>query len=254
MLLRTQLKDVAETHTNGNMGYAEKLYLQDIILHSIYQKTTDELVFKGGTCLLKLYNLDRFSEDLDFTLNDKELDIGEIIDDSIRHLEKFGAEVEENGTRETQDSYKTRLGIKGPLYQGTRLSLSFVRIEVNKKARAENPVNKRYSPVFPDVPAFNLMALSQEEILSEKIRAIVTRARPRDLYDVYHLLKKNVKIKRDLTGRKLDYYDLEFEKDKVMEEAKKLEKGWEDVSTLTFSDPPAFHEAIETLKDGLNSV
>src|SRR3989344_3824087 len=52
----------------------EKDYLQDLILFSIYSFIGKELVFKGGTCLYKLYKLGRFSEDLDFTLT-KDIDI-----------------------------------------------------------------------------------------------------------------------------------------------------------------------------------
>lgn len=250
MLLKPQLQEIADTYTNGNIGHTEKLYLQDIILHSIYQKTTDELIFKGGTALLKLYNLDRFSEDLDFTLN-KETDLNKVIKDSKRHLENFGIEIEEEQTEETEETYKTRLGIKGPLYSGTRLSLSFIRIEINKKAEAQKPVNKRYSPIFPDIPTFNIITLNQEEILAEKIRALMTRTRARDLYDIYHLLNKDVGIDKDLTNKKLSYYDKEFNREEVIQRAKNIEKGWEDLSTLTFSEPVSFDKVLRTLKENL---
>lgn len=250
MLLKPQLREIADTHTNGNIGHTEKLYLQDIILHSIYQKTTDELIFKGGTALLKLYNLDRFSEDLDFTLN-REIDLNKIIKDLKRHLNNFGAEIEEEQTKETEKTYKTRLGIKGPLYSGTRPSLSFIRIEINKKAEAQKPVNKRYSPIFPDIPAFNIITLSQEEILAEKIRALMTRTKARDLYDIYHLLNKDVRIDKDLTNKKLSYYNKEFNEEEIIERTKNLEKEWMDLSNLTFSEPPTFNKTLKNLKENL---
>ena len=46
----------------------EKDYLQDLILYNIYKTTKNAFVFKGGTALSKVYHTDRFSEDLDFTL------------------------------------------------------------------------------------------------------------------------------------------------------------------------------------------
>ncbi len=46
-----------------SLGNAEKDYLIDIVLLLISRNTKDELVFKGGTCLYKFHNLDRFSED-----------------------------------------------------------------------------------------------------------------------------------------------------------------------------------------------
>ena len=47
-----------------NLGQAEKDYVQTFIL---YQRYGRELVFKGDTALNKCYNLDRFSQDIDFT-------------------------------------------------------------------------------------------------------------------------------------------------------------------------------------------
>ena len=48
----------------------EKDYLIDVCLH-MTSRYRDALVFKGGTALYKFHNLNRFSEDLDFTLNKK---------------------------------------------------------------------------------------------------------------------------------------------------------------------------------------
>jgi len=47
-------------------------YLQIIILKSIYQsKFGQDISFMGGTCLRICYDLKRYSEDLDFTLDKK---------------------------------------------------------------------------------------------------------------------------------------------------------------------------------------
>ena len=43
-----------------------KEYLQDIILSIIYNSYYKDLIFYGGSCLRKIYNLNRLSEDLDF--------------------------------------------------------------------------------------------------------------------------------------------------------------------------------------------
>ena len=56
-----------------SLGNAEKDYLIDLTLFSISKNTKDELVFKGGTCLSKFYNLDRFSEDIDCDDNDNKV-------------------------------------------------------------------------------------------------------------------------------------------------------------------------------------
>src|SRR3989344_7691830 len=48
-----------------------KEHVQDYILDFIYSSDYKNLIFYGGTCLRKVYGLDRMSEDLDFeTLED----------------------------------------------------------------------------------------------------------------------------------------------------------------------------------------
>lgn len=251
MLSERQIEEVSRTLTEGNRGHAEKLYLQDIMLSTISREVVDELVFKGGTALLKFYQLDRFSEDLDFTKNG-EIDLEKLMGKVERDLENFGAEVQEKKIEESERSFKARLGIKGPLYSGERRSLSFIRIEINKKSSVEKVDTQRYTPRFQNITAFELPVLTQDEILAEKIRAIRTREKSRDLYDIYHLLQKGVEIDVDLVNIKLDYYDLSHDIESTLESARELEKNWETVSTLAYSKPPEFSEALETLEKGLS--
>ena len=50
--------------------------------------------------------------------------------------------------------------------------------------------------------------LSKEEIAAEKIRAILTRKKGRDLYDLWYLLTQNVVLDNKLIKQKLKYYNL----------------------------------------------
>lgn len=246
MLLRSQLEDLAKTFTNGNTGHMEKLYLQDIALHSIYREVVDELVFKGGTALLKLYNLDRFSEDLDFAAV-KEIDLVKVLESVGRHLGNFGAKVGKVESENNENSFNARLGVQGPLYTSDELSLSFFRIEVNKMTEAENPIVRRYTPNFPDIPAFEILTLTEEEILAEKIRGLVTRSRPKDLYDIYHLLSKGVEIDKKLVEKKLEYYDLGFDPATILKEARKNRKNWGGLENLIYSRLPEFDGTLDLL-------
>ena len=67
MITKEILMDVARKKGLLNKEYMEKDYFQDLLLFNIY-KQTNLLIFKGGTALYKLYGLQRFSEDLNFTL------------------------------------------------------------------------------------------------------------------------------------------------------------------------------------------
>lgn len=67
MLSRNRPGQLSKTLSDGNLGHAEKHYLQDIVLSTtVRREAVTELVFIGGTALMKVYQLDRYSEDLDF--------------------------------------------------------------------------------------------------------------------------------------------------------------------------------------------
>jgi len=57
----------------------------------------------------------------------------------------------------------------------------------------------------PHPSAFRVMA--REEILAEKARACLTRARPRDLYDIWFLRSKGVTLDRQMIADKLRFYE-----------------------------------------------
>ncbi|MEK6848678.1 MAG: nucleotidyl transferase AbiEii/AbiGii toxin family protein, partial [Nanoarchaeota archaeon] len=70
MITKEILMQNAKAKGLTNKEHIEKDYFQDKLLYSIYRQT-NLLVFKGGTALYKLYNLPRFSEDLDFSIINK---------------------------------------------------------------------------------------------------------------------------------------------------------------------------------------
>lgn len=61
----------------NNRAYLRNLLkeeLQVYVLNFIYTSQYKDLIFTGGTCLRKFYNLPRLSEDLDFNIKDKTFD------------------------------------------------------------------------------------------------------------------------------------------------------------------------------------
>jgi len=250
MLSRPDLERLSSTVSHGNVGHAETLYLQDIVLSTISRETVDQLVFKGGTALLKCSQLDRFSEDLDFTARES-VGFDALVGSIVRDLDNYGASVAERETDASDRSFRTRLGIQGPLYTGDRRSLCFLRIEVNAASSVSAVRTSRYTPQFPDLPAFELAVLEEAEILAEKMRALVTRDQPRDLYDIYHLLGKSVRIDPALVRTKLAYYDLSYDPDRVMEAARTLESGWASLEPLVYSGLPPFERVLEELQAAL---
>ncbi len=69
------------------------------------------------------------------------------------------------------------------------------------------------------------MALNTEEILAEKIRAVVTRFKARDVYDLNELLLNKVPVDFDLVDKKLSTYGMEFNREtfiRKLEEKRKI--------------------------------
>lgn len=183
--------------------------------------------------------------------DDTGADIAALVDAAARDLTNYGATVTDRSIEETETTVRSRLGIHGPLYTGDRRSVSFVRLEVNKRRTVSDVHTRRYTPPFPDIPSVDLAVLGESELLAEKIRALATREQPRDLYDCYHLLSKGVTVDGALVREKLDYYGLDYDPDAILDAVGALESSWSDLDALTYSALPSFSTASTTLRDDL---
>jgi hypothetical protein len=235
---------------------AEKDYLQELILFSIYSNVGKELVFKGGTALYKIYKLNRFSEDLDFTLTkklDTEKVANKIISDLI--LLNIGAKIKE--IREYRNEINVRLLLKGPLYKGSKERQCFIPLNISKREQTLEPKKETIIPMFREIPSFEIFIMSEKEILAEKIRAIFTRQKPRDIYDLWFLLiKKNVSFNTELVNKKLSIYNLKFDFGNFKNKIEKMKGLWQiDLKNLILGKLPDFDkikkEIIEKLRDKL---
>ena len=118
-------------------------------------------------------------------------------------------EVVEEENRETG----VRVSIKHEETSGhptsLKLDLSF------RENPVEEPVLKVVeNPYRYELPSCSVRASTLTEIMAEKIRAIIARGAPRDVYDVWFLLKRNVKINLELVARKLKI----LKKDRIFDE------------------------------------
>ncbi|ODS40305.1 MAG: hypothetical protein A7315_08940 [Candidatus Altiarchaeales archaeon WOR_SM1_79] len=234
-----------------NRGYAEKDYLQDILLLSLSKNTKNELVFKGGTCLYKFYNIDRFSDDLDFSCM-KDFNVGRLIKKVIADMNLFGMKSEVAGKRETTDSILLSLKISGLLYRGTARSISRIQIDINLKSEVFFPELRRFSSLYPDIPGFSTLVMKEKEILAEKIRAIMTRTRARDVYDLCFLLKKGTETDPVLIREKLKYYNIEWNLDEFIKYLDACEGIWRTELETLVKDPGSFSDTKENITRLLN--
>ncbi len=206
-------------------GDAEIDYLNDLILLSVSRRTKDELVFKGGTALYKLFKLDRFSRDIDFTAV-RPLDLPRLCAGISRDLAAFGAPAR----HDIDDRHPTaliRFRVQGPLFAGTERSAATVRMDINRKSSVLlPPLLKPSRSLYPDVPPFSLLVMDEREVLAEKVRALLTRAKARDLYDLWSLLQAGVSPDAGLVADKLAYYSDRLTARRLSESLQSVSRRW----------------------------
>src|SRR3989344_6486933 len=227
----------------------EKDYLQDLILFSIYSFIGKELVFKGGTCLYKLYKLGRFSEDLDFTLT-KDIDIKKVCNKIVSDLSLFNIKSKIKEIKEYKNEINVRLLINGPLYKGSKETQCFIPLNISKKERLFLEPNKEsVISIYKEIPNFEVFAMQEKEILAEKIRAVFTRLKARDIYDLWFLAeRKNILFDLNLANKKLFLYNLKFDFKVFNDKVEKMKWLWEiDIKNLIIGEIPEFKHVKKRL-------
>ena len=156
----------------------------------------DNLLFKGGTCLKKIYFDDyRYSEDLDFTLENDEISNEDILSafeelfELVYDESRIKVEIEE-GTFEELESGSVRFKLQ---YTGTH-STDSIKVDITRGEKiicGTEDVNvlKGYSDLEEE-DAFAIKAYTLEEVLIEKMAALMGRSIPRDLYDFDYLIEE----------------------------------------------------------------
>ena len=176
-------------------------------------------VFKGGTCIKKCYIEDyRFSEDLDFTLLDKNFIVNKQFINSVikKAEENSGAkfylsdEIKNQKSEDVLQGYEVAIKYWGADHQPNQRPLPAARwqtkikldISFSEKLILE-PVPKKILHVYSDSNVISsfLTVYNYSEIVSEKIRSLVQRNRPRDIYDNWYFsrtvdIKEYPEIKR----------------------------------------------------------
>lgn len=209
---------------------------KDILLHQILTDLSkerlflDNVLFKGGTCLIKCYlGYIRFSEDIDlvwraqnrFADNDGKLDkgrldqavdqIGAILDKAAKgrkmdfKFEKDDPDYVQFTNRKQFCTFKIwynsvvtkqRTFLQVQINFTEKLCLNPVEGKLNSLLKERDPVLEQLFDQYSEyASAVSFKVYDIKEILSEKIRALLTRrsAKNRDLLDIF-LISKNMGI------------------------------------------------------------
>lgn len=229
--------------------FAELDYLQDIALLGIYHEFGSKLLFKGGTCLYKLYKLNRFSEDLDFTatkgFKPKEVFVRL---PHIFSLYNINCNVK---VESFQHSVNVYIEINGPLYDGRKESRCRLIINISSREKVFlPPLRNPYVSLYQEVRPFDIYAMDEREILSEKVRAVHQREKARDVYDIWYLLNlKKIPVESALVQKKLSYICLKFNRGIFFKKIQEKKTSWQrDLSALISGQLLPFSQAEEEIK------
>ena len=218
-----QMLDEYDCQSASDYENALKEIMQEIALLGLWRaKFYEHALFYGGSSLRILYGLNRFSEDLDFSMLTPNLnfDLSKYYAAIVTELEGFGFEVEVKAKNKTADSQIDSAFIKA----GTKVN--FVRIRVpdrlltrlhsnqTLKIKVEVDLNPpgnhgvEVKDIFRPIP-FQVKTMPLCDLFAGKIHAILarkwqTRVKGRDYYDyLWYLGKKSALNLKHLEARLL---------------------------------------------------
>jgi predicted nucleotidyltransferase component of viral defense system len=217
-------------------------------------------VFKGGTVLKKVYFLDyRFSEDLDFTLLDHSISNEEILAEFekiytfLKEEANITVQLKESTTHET-GSLALYVNYIGPL-QGSLASRD-LKIDITRKEVLEYPTElRKVFILYSDLPkeSFTLKCYSLQEILIEKMAALMGRTEPRDLYDFWHLTENERLDPRDVRPEferkaRNKGHDFRLFEEKILKKENNLGQAWQRKLEDQVYDLPKFADVFREAK------
>ena len=239
--------------TGYSLGQVEKDYFQHIILSALSRKSAGLLVFKGGTALQKIGIIPRFSEDLDFTAR-ADVSLEQIRDIAMSAIKNYNFPVESDRFVNDGRTTSFRLKIQGPLYQN-RLGICTVRLKISTRESVINePIRKEFAPLYSDILPYVLDVMLTEEMLAEKIRAIYTRNKARDLYDIYKMLERKTKLDRYLANKKLTYYRLSFDTSVFIKRCERLQPHWNNELQSLIETVVPYQKALDAVKKAVKDI
>jgi predicted nucleotidyltransferase component of viral defense system len=244
LLTRAQLRSL---HGRGLPLHVLELdYIESIVLKGMFRKSS-ALAFKGGTCLRKAYGLDRFSEDLDFSVVDDKADPRNELEKGRGQLERSGIDARITEWSERKGIYLARLTYEGPLYAGETATRGNMEVEIHMEHPLEQPEWRSVATGYADAGVYAVQCMRVGEILAEKFRTLAQRRKPRDLYDVWFLSMRGICADPGTVNRKIAPARVDSLM-KVVEEYAVTETEWKRDLAPLLENPPMLDTVRSDLK------
>lgn len=201
-----------DCQTPDDYRNALKEIIQEIALLGLFRGGFfDKAAFYGGTALRIFYGLNRFSEDLDFSLTapDPDFDLAAFFPFLLDELASFGFEVDVSQKQKNNSTAIESAFIKGNTafhllkIDASKLSLGIHRdellrvkleVDTDPPASAEFKVQYHLKPI-----PFSVRLFTPECLFAGKLHALLcrqwkTRVKGRDFYDYIWYLQKEIPV------------------------------------------------------------
>jgi len=267
VITRQDIQRIASSRGFGDPALVEKDYALTWALKAIYGNPvlSDALVFKGGTCISKVYVENyRLSEDLDFSLaKDKQLTLEVLVkelSDSFEAVKRVGGpemHVKRKGQLANPEYLSAKIGYVGPLGHPGQL-----KVEVSLTEKIIYAVNKRRlkGEDYADVGDFSVTCYDIHEVMGEKVRAILQRGKSRDYYDVWKLMTSQKQTGLELlepthlmrfVWEKCRLSKVEYEPELMFDDSrlKEAKNYWAGSLGRLVLELPDFEEVVADLKE-----
>lgn len=185
MISQEQIKKLADKYQATELNIRRE-YFQHLFLQYFYQQPQSEnIYFKGTTALRIIYQSPRFSEDLDFStsLGDT-VAIEKAIIQTLAEIERQGINTHLKEAKKTSGGYLVDVDFHFPEETVSILLQISLRQKENK--------GEAITIISDFIPPYIVMNLSREQLIDEKIQALLQRHKSRDFYDLYFILRSNL--------------------------------------------------------------
>ena len=230
--------------TNGitDKKNAIKEIMQEIVLCGLsragfFQKTA----FYGGTALRIFYGLDRFSEDLDFSLmeTDESFELSDYFPTLRKEVAAYGLNVEISEKQKTQESAIRSAFLKGNtkehmllFYASDKVTSGIAgdeKIKIKFEVDTNPPVGATFEHKYRLLPApYDVTLYDMPSLFAGKAHAVICRSwknrvKGRDLYDYIFYISRNASLNTEhLKARLVQSEVLKPEDDFNIDDAKKM--------------------------------
>ena len=207
---------------NEERESAAKEIIQEIALAGLSRGGFfEKAAFYGGTCLRIFYGLNRFSEDLDFALLEKDPDfrLSDYFPSLEREFASYGIEIRTEEKKKAFDSDVRSAFLKGntlalmmtffPKSEDARKIISNQKMKIKFEVDTDNPKGGRTETKFRLLPApYQVRVFGESTLFAGKIHAIICRnyknyVKGRDYYDYLFYIGKGSAFNLEYLENKL---------------------------------------------------